>query len=267
VFDFAILPNSAAPWFFTMNAWFASEGNATMHSTTAWQFWPVNVNTRFDASTFGVSNETFASLSGLNLIIGDLCATNGTGAAVATPSMSLAFSSMRLEGTVPSVSSSFYIEDANRAAGICVVKSGYAPMPGKKANVVGKIGTLTSGEKCIYADTITDAPDTAVAPLAMTNKSLVGGQAGLQPGVDGGYGLNNIGLLSRTTGFVDNSYGNSFNIYDGSGVKVRVILTDSSLLPVAGSYVVVTGVCSIEKDTDGKVQRVLYVTDVTPVTP
>lgn len=250
-------------WYFSMDGWFANDPG--IKHTTGWFFWPAG-NMRFSASDFGVSNEVFASLNGLNVIINDFAATNGSGA-FANANLTLAFSNVRLEGKAQTGVSSFYIEDPKRSGGIRVVKSGYTATPGSTATIIGKVGTLASGERCIYADTIDSGAGTPVAPLAMNNKSLGGGQSGLQAGVDGGNGLSTIGLLTKTTGFVDNSWGNSFYLYDGSGVKVKAVVSDVTILPAVGSYVAVTGISSIEKDVNGSAQRLIYVTDITSVNP
>jgi len=100
-----------------------------------------------------------------------------------------------------------------------------------------------------------------VEPLALTNRALGGGALNqYTPGVEGGVGLNNIGLLVRTWGrvtFVDTT-NQFFYIDDGSGlldgysaecIGVRVsyanLAPGNTITPPAqGQFVVVTGISS-----------------------
>ncbi|MEN6521498.1 MAG: hypothetical protein ABFD46_10175 [Armatimonadota bacterium] len=109
------------------------------------------------------------------------------------------------------------------------------------------------------------------SPVAMNNKTLGGGQLNVYtPGVDGGTGLNNIGLLVRTCGVVtyyddDNKF---FYIDDGSGLKdgskkldgttdvvgIRVSYKDlapnvSFSRPIQGAWVTITGISSTSEIT------------------
>jgi hypothetical protein len=87
----------------------------------------------------------------------------------------------------------------------------------------------------------------------MPGKVLGGGSAiGLQQGITGGFGLNNIGLLVRTWGKVTLAGRGWFYLDDGSGVNsgcgVIGIHVDapSMSLPTKGSYVAVTGISSCD---------------------
>ena len=114
---------------------------------------------------------------------------------------------------------------------------------------------------CAMADTI--------QPLGITNKSLGGGDFGDvannkgQRGVDGGVGMNNIGLLVRTWGRVTHvdELQQIFYIDDGSGINdlltvgagVRVsysgLATGNSFTPpTEGQFVGVTGISSTFTD-------------------
>lgn len=98
-----------------------------------------------------------------------------------------------------------------------------------------------------------------VAPLAVSNRALGGGALNqYTPGVAGGVGLNNIGLLVKTSGKVTavDTANSCFYIDDGTGlldgsghVGVRVaydnLAAGNSITPPAvDSYVLVTGICS-----------------------
>lgn len=157
----------------------------------------------------------------------------------------------------------FYIEATNRSNAIRVQKSGYYPTVGNTVEVVGQVLTLLSDEVYILANSATETGGTPVAPLAMNNKTLVGGDLGTPPqgqaGALGAAGLNNIGLLVRTTGLVsDSDYWQWFKIDDGSGVSVGVFTFDGNV-PMDGDYVTVTGICSCENTGSG-VQRLLLAT-------
>jgi hypothetical protein len=115
---------------------------------------------------------------------------------------------------------------------------------------------------------VEEADDTGLDPLVMTNKALGGGdyEAALgfgQQGVLGGVGLNNIGLLVKTTGWVtekDTSASPAwFRIDDGSGVGVKVF----GSVPSGTPYVTVTGISSCEKPGPGSdVLRSLLATGI-----
>lgn len=117
------------------------------------------------------------------------------------------------------------------------------------------------GEAEIVADTIdiksTGQPDPA--PLGLTNRSLGGGPLGIQRGATGATGLNNSGLVVRTTGLVTEiGVGDPvwFLIDDGSnvpapgtstGVGVKVYVHEPfAAAPDLGQYVTVTGVSYLD---------------------
>jgi hypothetical protein len=108
----------------------------------------------------------------------------------------------------------------------------------------------SSQEIYIAASQISPSGATDVlAPLGFTNKSLGGGSftdsnGNGQVGVSGGTGLNNIGLLVRTTGIASNGDANGFTLSDGSGVTLQVSLAGSGSA-YDGDYVTVTGISCI----------------------
>ena len=155
----------------------------------------------------------------------------------------------------------FYIEELNRFGGIRVrpLLSGTIPA-GTTVNVVGKLATLESGERMVAEAVVTPAPDVPdPLPLAMPNRILGGGDFFYEPGpanvgqqgVEGGYGLNSIGLYVRVWGRViqvDSLPAHAwFVIEDGSGVGLKVLAEyGTGSLLVGNEYVVVTGVSSCE---------------------
>jgi hypothetical protein len=103
----------------------------------------------------------------------------------------------------------FYIQDADRPAGLRVVTD---VMPsgltaGRLVTVGGRLSTSGGGERYISASVLAGGGSDSVPPMGMNNRTLggsdwnYGGGAG-QRGIAGGIGLNNIGLLVRTWGKV-----------------------------------------------------------------
>ncbi|MEN6370979.1 MAG: hypothetical protein ABFD64_03115 [Armatimonadota bacterium] len=116
------------------------------------------------------------------------------------------------------------------------------------------------------------------SPLAMTNKTLGGGQLNAYtPGVEGGMGLNNIGLLVKTCGVVTycDDTNKFFYINDGSGLKdgtqkldgtdvigVRVSYKDlapnvSFTHPTQGAWVTITGISSTSEISVDNATRIV----------
>jgi len=94
-----------------------------------------------------------------------------------------------------------------------------------------------------------------ITPLAMINRSVGGAAYGLQPGVNGGAGLNNIGLLLEIVGqvtYVSPGAPYYFVIDDGSQVYDPVgrqgigCRCGSITPPSLNSYRTVRGICTNE---------------------
>jgi len=159
----------------------------------------------------------------------------------------------------------FYIEEADRAAGIRVQPIHMPPVlwVGAILEVAGDMQTTADGERVVNAATsmLTDAGGTE--PLMLINRIIGGGDWNYNPGtgagqkgVNGGSGLNNIGLLITTVGRVTHADTDYFYLDDGSalddgsgylGVKVRATSLD---IPAENSYVNVTGISSCSKEGD-----------------
>ncbi|MHB9036629.1 MAG: glycoside hydrolase domain-containing protein [Armatimonadota bacterium] len=155
----------------------------------------------------------------------------------------------------------FYIESPDRISGIRVSKANHGLSVGQTVAVSGYVYTLSSGEKYIAAGSATASGSGTIAPLAITNKALGGGSNGVgQPGVLGGTGLNNIGLLVKTTGKILSVQPTWFKIDDGSGVDVKVL----GAAPVGAEYVTVTGISSCE-ESGGVLAREIIATNVSEI--
>jgi hypothetical protein len=157
-------------------------------------------------------------------------------------------------GTVTAVfGDSFYIETVDRASGIRVTKIGHGVSVGQGVAAIGMMATMASTERYIAADTIGSATAATILPLGMNNKA-VGGVV-----VTGAVGLDNTGLLVKTTGIASSSAEpNSFNLDDGSAVPLRAYMPLGGTLPTASKYVAVTGISSPDK-VGSDVRRMLQV--------
>lgn len=117
-----------------------------------------------------------------------------------------------------------------------------------------------------------------IPPLAMNNATLGGGALNeYTPGVEGGVGLNNIGLLVRSWGVVTYSdtiekffyINDGANLDDGSGyLGIRVSYKDLAsgntvTPPAVDSFVAVTGISStmLQEGTTDVIRPVLLPRD------
>ncbi|MCX6344426.1 MAG: hypothetical protein NT018_05050 [Armatimonadetes bacterium] len=150
----------------------------------------------------------------------------------------------------------FYIEADNRSSGIRVHKSGHSLTAGMRVHVIGVMDTNSDLERCIEASDAhrCDPPNDSgtVAPLGLSNRSLGGGVFGLQQGIFGGFGLNNIGLLVRLYGKVltAESSADTFWLDDGSSVYVKCLLPGPETVDTNWQYLSATGVSSIRTFRD-----------------
>lgn len=184
-----------------------------------------------------------------------------------------------------------YIEDLDRSCGIGAISTDWnlwsnPPAVGESISVHGTLTTVSlngypaaTGEAAINDAVITRLTDPPILlqPLALTQRHLGGGTFGIQPGVTGGSGLSNIGLLIKTVGKVtsgDSSSGwitdadsnTCIYIDDGSkinsgtgiyGIKIVANSSTPSVCPLAaGDMVMVTGISTVE-EVNGSLKPVL----------
>ncbi len=188
--------------------------------------------------------------------------TQPTPVSVAVAKKEAIGSLVSVTGSVSAIFSDYvYVEDTNPISGVQVDTTD-TPDVGAVVTVVGTLArNASTGEIYIASPTVTPtgATDT-IRPLGMTNKAM-GGGSGLnalgngQIGVSGGVGLNNIGLLVRTTGLLSST---GTTMTDGSGVTLEVSGAGSAYY---GKYVMITGVVSL--DSSGN--RVIQVVSVNSV--
>lgn len=156
----------------------------------------------------------------------------------------------------------FYIESEDRASGIRVEKADHGFSIGDRVDVAGTLLTNSDGEHYIAASTSTKIGTGSITPLALTNKWVGGGAFGYQNGVESleytadssftcspAVGLNNIGLLVRTSGRVikENTTSDSFCIDDGGKSVIKCIAPDDVSVDTDWDYISVSGICSCEK--------------------
>lgn len=150
----------------------------------------------------------------------------------------------------------FYVETADRSAGIRVEKAGHTLAAGQTARIFGFVKTNAQGERCIDASWATPDGSGAVAPLGMKGAEV--GRTLLA-----GAGVSNTGLLVRCWGRVverDSSPTPTwYKIDDGSGVNLRIVVSAGAAVPGVGSYVYVTGASSCYKDGSNVLPQVLRV--------
>ena len=167
----------------------------------------------------------------------------------------------------------FYVEQSDRTSGIKVVWSDTPVAVGDVVRVAGIMGTDTNFERLITASSITPDGTGSIEPLLMTNKSIGGADwsynsttgAG-QRGVIDGVGLNNIGLLVRTSGAVAAVGSDYIIINDGSNARGGSVVNGIKVLcggltkPTVGQMVVVTGISTID-NVRGNLYRALLITN------
>lgn len=150
-----------------------------------------------------------------------------------------------------------YIESFYRMCGIKVTDPRFnSNCTNMSAFISGTLGTDTNGERFInLKDYYLISLFEPLAPFYMPNRAVGGGNffydksttAG-QAGITDGFGLNNIGLLVKTSGkftFVDE---HTFTVDDGSNAVIKCTVPDSVTLDKSWKFVSITGISSCEKD-------------------
>jgi hypothetical protein len=168
----------------------------------------------------------------------------------------------------------FYVEQADRSVGLQCRGSSLLE-PGQAALLLGIMSTI-EGERVLTGATAVEGTLCAHAvpdPFALCNRSLGGGPFGLQPGISGAVGLNNIGLLVKTSGTVTYAEQAFFYLDDGSvlddhsghiGVKVYGTVPVNPGEEPVGKFVTVTGISSCEI-AGGDIVRVIRTRDAQDV--
>ncbi len=148
----------------------------------------------------------------------------------------------------------FYAESPGRLSGLLIFSS--APVQEGTVVVVRGVTSTAGGERRMNATSVTVRGNATVpGAFGMPLSSLGGGPVGAStPGITGGSGLNNVGLLVRGSGKVTQIGSGYLYIDDGSNLKdgtatgqyenigVRVICDPTGY--TIGDYVAVTGISS-----------------------
>ncbi|MCE5314079.1 MAG: chitobiase/beta-hexosaminidase C-terminal domain-containing protein [Armatimonadota bacterium] len=100
-----------------------------------------------------------------------------------------------------------FVENENRSSGIALqgVTAGTVSN-GMRVEVEGTIATSTNGERYVNVTAINSTGTGQIRPFGMNIKNVGGAPSGLQEGIGGAIGLNNIGLLVRTWGSLQYSF-------------------------------------------------------------
>jgi parallel beta-helix repeat protein len=139
-----------------------------------------------------------------------------------------------------------YIEDESRISGIRI-DSPVASKAGDKISVAGELG-LVNGERAIVnaeVSVVTGAFEQP-KPWLMNGKNVGGASKGYTPGIPGGSGAHNIGLLVVVTGRVAEPGSGFFYVNDGSASDGRGLKVYSGASVSAGQTVRVRGISSTE---------------------
>lgn len=154
----------------------------------------------------------------------------------------------------------FYIQEPGAPSGIRVV-SNTAVAVSDQVDVAGFMAgsALERYIDCTGNGVIATSPGPGGPyPVSISSRNLGGGRANAYtPGIAGGVGVNNIGLLVRLFGRITGSDATSFTLDDG-GVPVKCLLPSGASLDSASTYASVTGVSSCES-VNGNMQRLLKV--------
>lgn len=173
------------------------------------------------------------------------------------------------------VGGAFWLEESDRTAAIKVI-SNAAVTAGNTVTVAG-ILEMSGTQRAMFADIVENYGGSGPipAPLAMSQRSLGGGPFNAAtPGVTGGVGLYNIGLLVRCSGAVTYSDTSNpadcfFYLDDGSGLAsdghAGVLVRCGSVTPPTSGAVSVTGLIGSES-ADGRTVPVLIIRNAADIT-
>ena len=164
----------------------------------------------------------------------------------------------------------FYVQEDDRSSAIRVIAGNAAVCPpslsglpslGQRVSVTGALATV-DGERTVgsmdaqgNARDVTWSSQSQVAagdlpsPIFLSIRTLGGGQLGPTPGVSGGTGLNNVGLLAKVSGRVtsigvDEAGLPVFYLDDGSAGPIRV--RNPGVQIKTSQFVVVTGASAVD---------------------
>jgi len=178
-----------------------------------------------------------------------------------------------VKGVVSAVFGSYYyLQSTESMCGLRIYDPTSLPMTvGNVVIVSGPMGVSSYGERQMNGKSVVMG-NGSIAPVFMACKSLGGGGFHYDPatgagqeGIAGASGLNNIGLLVKTSGSFRWSSSTVFYVDDGSTSDVKCIVPSGVVLNPDWNYVSVTGVSSCERTSSG-LQRVIRVRNQSDIT-
>ena len=151
-----------------------------------------------------------------------LCARIGAARACADSS-GVALQSLQVTaGTNEAAPGTFYVEEADRSAGVRVASSGSAIPAGAMVTILGTVANAANGERMITADKVWASAGTpSIGPLSLSYRDMGGAPPASEPytnSITGGKGIYSIGMLTRAWGRVSYVGDGFFYIDDGSRV-------------------------------------------------
>ena len=149
----------------------------------------------------------------------------------------------------------FYAEEADRSSAVKVISNASVNI-GDVVDISGVVGAC-DGERQITTGLVTamGVASEPLGPFGMRGEMLGGAAIDVVPGITGGIGANNIGLLVKTWGTVTSVSGDYFYIQSKPGTLIKIksgLLTE----PAVNKLVAVTGISSCEV-TSGAICRAI----------
>lgn len=151
----------------------------------------------------------------------------------------------------------FYVEQPDRSSGIAAQygpSGGLALNEGDRVWLTGKAGDIYGERALLLVSAYKVDHVDPLGALGFAVPKLGGGPFGLQEGITGASGLNNIGLLVRTWGKVTGvenveppALPTWFTIDDGSGINLKCKLPEGVTAPDVNAFVQVKGISSCER--------------------
>ncbi|MCC6483254.1 MAG: hypothetical protein IT209_00275 [Armatimonadetes bacterium] len=139
--------------------------------------------------------------------------------------------SLSAKPVTASTGQSYWIEEPDRSSALRVM-SGTLPPIGSLRNVTGTISTVDGERRLQVISEVQAGGSNPVEALGMNNARVGGGDLNnYSPGIEGGVGLNNIGLLARVWGTLGAVQDGAFYVDDGSAL---IDGTDLSGAPTQG---------------------------------
>ena len=172
---------------------------------------------------------------------------------------------------------SFYAQPDGRTWGLRIDQPQSSHAAGAQISIAGSMATDSgTAERCLQASSVDEFSSSTVAALAMPLACVGGADWHCSPdgigqhGVDGGAGLNNIGLLVRVWGSIKEIDPSSpaawFILDDGSGHATKCLVPSGVEIDPTWRFVTVTGISSCET-VDRKICRTIRVRDQADIMP